>query len=337
MNGTVNELRNLAKAAGIIGYYKMKKQDLKDALGQPRKVDCYGTANEILEAHPGFTQTLFHYVTTRCCSFFISNGNTTLLGKIKETKLLLVFVVKNKFVSINNLPVDSDRAVDMLQSDKSFYNLETGLQAAAPKPGKRIYTDWSTGPIDANHNIIIDKALGFAKEKTTDKFYFYSKSKDAAPGKGAKEEVQNSSDYKDLASIKDWRKILSNFHVCPFKYRGYTYNTIEHVFQSVKIALADKQAAYRFTIESKDPIGAGDGAVAQKNRKLIVLDHPILAKWGAMSEKIMKEAAIAKYDSCPEARLALIATGKAELWHIVARTPHPVRFKHLEQIRATLK
>jgi hypothetical protein len=46
----------------------------------------------------------------------------------------------------------------------------------------------------------------------------------------------------------------------------------------------------------------------------------------------MEQAAIAKYRQCPEAMNVLKLTGKAQLWHIVARK-QPVRFKHLERIR----
>ena len=91
---------------------------------------------------------------------------------------------------------------------------------------------------------------------------FYSKSRDIAPGKGAQE---NTSDtYEDLASIKNWRKILSNFHCYPFKYGDYTYNSIEHVFQAIKIKLAAEEKAKWFTLESGHEIGQGDGALAQK-------------------------------------------------------------------------
>ena len=61
-----------------------------------------------------------------------------------------------------------------------------------------------------------------------DKLLFYSKSADKATGKGSNEIVQDASLYTQLNDIKDWRKMLSNFHMCVFKYDGYTYNTIEH-------------------------------------------------------------------------------------------------------------
>ena len=54
-----------------------------------------------------------------------------------------------------------------------------------------------------------------------DKLAFYSKSKDVSSGNGAQEYVNYTHNYKELNEIKDWRKILSNFHVYSFKYDDY--------------------------------------------------------------------------------------------------------------------
>jgi predicted NAD-dependent protein-ADP-ribosyltransferase YbiA (DUF1768 family) len=171
--------------------------------------------------------------------------------------------------------------------------------------------------------------------KMTDKLYFYSKSRDLPPGKGVNEIVQNAEEYTELGKIKDWRKVLSNFHVAPFEYDGYTWNTIEHVFQSKKIEIVDPQKALWFTIESGHEIGQGDGEVARKNRKLVKLSHNDLAKWATMRDKVMHDAAVDKYKACKEAATVLKATKCAQLWHIVSRSK-PVRFVHLEQIRDTM-
>jgi predicted NAD-dependent protein-ADP-ribosyltransferase YbiA (DUF1768 family) len=163
-----------------------------------------------------------------------------------------------------------------------------------------------------------------------DKFYFYSKSRDAKPGKGANECV--TKEYEDLEKIKDWRKVLSNFHVSPFVWRGSTWNSIEHAFQATKIALVDPEKAKRFTRESGDEIGLGDGAMAQKHRKMCLLNKDQVREWGRKNMQVMEEIARAKYSQCEEARQVLKATKDAELWHIVSRKP-AVRFEHLERIR----
>lgn len=166
----------------------------------------------------------------------------------------------------------------------------------------------------------------------TDKLYFYSKSKDAIVGKGINEVVKDISEYENLKNVKDWRKVLSNFHVYPIKYQGYTYNTIEHVFQAKKIEIVDKEKALYFTVESKNEIGLGDGEMARKNRKLVKLNKDELMLWNKIKDDVMFVAALTKYLMCEEAKYVLKSTKKAELWHIVPRSK-PIRFKHLEIIR----
>lgn len=165
-----------------------------------------------------------------------------------------------------------------------------------------------------------------------DCFYFYSKSADKKPGKGSNEFVSNPEKYLELSKMKDWRKVLSNFHFSPFKFEGKTYNTIEHVFQSKKIELVDPIKADFFTVESGHEIGQGDGFLAQKNRKLVVLLKSDLEKWFRISNEIMEKAAVVKYSQCLESMNILKNTGDAELWHVVCRKK-PVRFEHLERIR----
>lgn len=172
-------------------------------------------------------------------------------------------------------------------------------------------------------------------ETSNDKLYFYSKSRDVAAGKGANEIVADSSLYEELGKIKDWRKILSNFHLCKFLYEGNVYNTIEHVFQGKKIELVDKEKGYWFTVDSGHEIGLGDGEVARKHRKLCKLNAEQLKVWGMMKDDVMYKAAVAKYKACQEARNVLKLTNGAQLWHIVSRGK-PVRFEHLERIREGL-
>lgn len=169
-----------------------------------------------------------------------------------------------------------------------------------------------------------------------EKLFFYSKSKDVYPGKGVNEYIINTEDFKELSEIPHWRRILSNFHVFPFKYEEYTYNSIEHAFQAKKIALVDAEKAMYFTIESKNPIGLGDGALAQKNRKLIKLNPQQLEEWNKIKYKVMYESSVEKYKACKLAQDVLKRTKNTELWHIVSRSK-PTRFTHLERIRQNLK
>ncbi len=88
-------------------------------------------------------------------------------------------------------------------------------------------------------------------------------------------------------------------------------------------------------------IAYGDGALAQKKRKLVKLTPEQLIVWSGMSIETMKSIAIAKYTQNPGsiASTVLKNTKDAELWHIVTSRGKPselVRFEHLEYIRSSL-
>jgi ribA/ribD-fused uncharacterized protein len=171
-------------------------------------------------------------------------------------------------------------------------------------------------------------------ESNSDKLFFYSKSKDVPPGKGIREE--STQNYPELEKIKDWRKILSNFHIFPFIYEDRTYNSIEHAFQSSKINIANKALALRFSTESNDEISKGSGEVAKKAGRLIKLNKQQLEQWNNSKNNIMYDISYAKYTQSELATETLIATKNAELWHILSRSSKSLRFLHLEKIRKLL-
>jgi predicted NAD-dependent protein-ADP-ribosyltransferase YbiA (DUF1768 family) len=177
-----------------------------------------------------------------------------------------------------------------------------------------------------------------------DKLMFFSKSADAKPGKGKGEVVSQPLAYTVLATIPNWRKVLSNFHVCPFRYKGRTYRTIEHAFHAVKISLESPTAARQFTVESGSNVGLGNGTAAFKKRKLVMLSPAKLAAWDAFSMYVMSDIARAKFAQCDKAARVLQATGNAQLWHYTSKrrsrgaAPIPnVRFTHLEDLRRELR
>lgn len=174
-----------------------------------------------------------------------------------------------------------------------------------------------------------------------DKLYFYSKSRDVPPGRGTNEFVADECNYADLAKIPNWRRLLSNFHAPGghIKYGGHEFMTIEHAFQSTKIALRDPITAKSFAIESGSALALHrDGSEAQKNRKIIKLNPEEIDKWSQMSINVMKDAAMSLYsDPLNEyERSTLLATKESELWHIQNRKP-AIRFMHLEEVRSILK
>ena len=184
------------------------------------------------------------------------------------------------------------------------------------------------------------------EEKETDVFVFKSNSADKAPGKGVHEHLVKGHTYPELSKIKDWRRMLSNFDVAEFDWTGKDvlpepfpektrWNSIEHAFQGAKHWWkGHKKEALRFTLNSGDSIGKGDGAEAQKHRKLVKIDD--MTGWEELSWKVMSTAAEAKYTQNPEKMRMLKATSPAELFHLETqrgKKAEIVPFKHLEYIR----
>ncbi len=180
------------------------------------------------------------------------------------------------------------------------------------------------------------------EEKTV--FVFKSNSADKAPGKGVNEQLAKGHTFTELSKIKDWRRMLSNFDVTEFDWSGEgvlpepfpaktRWNSIEHAFQGAKHWWkGHKKDALRFTLSGD--IGKGDGAEAQKNRKLIKIDD--MTGWDELSWKVMASAAEAKYTQNPERMRMLKATAPAELFHLTTQRGKKsdiVPFKHLEYIR----
>jgi predicted NAD-dependent protein-ADP-ribosyltransferase YbiA (DUF1768 family) len=172
-------------------------------------------------------------------------------------------------------------------------------------------------------------------QEKQDKLFYYSKSKDVYPGQGVNENVNHPEEFKKLSQIPNWRLVLSNFYVSPFEYEGYTWNSVEHAFQSKKIGLVDPQKAFWFTLDSGHKIGQGNGLEARKNRKLILLNDQELKKWFHIRSKIMEDILYSKFSQVPLAAKVLYATNDAELWHSPGREKAE-RQLELENVRDRL-
>lgn len=128
-----------------------------------------------------------------------------------------------------------------------------------------------------------------------DKLVFFSKSADAAPGKG-QHEVAAPANYETLKAIKDWRRRLSNFDTSvTFEWigeaslgisfpAGTRWRSLEHVFQGSKMALASAEAAALFAGE--EPAVGPEGADAQKRRKAVMLNTTQLKRWDEIQDLV---------------------------------------------------
>lgn len=170
-----------------------------------------------------------------------------------------------------------------------------------------------------------------------DRLYFFSGSADLPPGHGVHEGVADPARYAPLAGVRHWRRMLSNFWPADFMLRQRTYRTVEHAFQAAKIALADPALAERFALESGTALARGDGAMARKHRKLVLLDDAQLRQWDGLRHAVMREAMHAKFGGHEPLRAVLLATLPAELWHGTGRGQPPTRIHDLETIRDQLR
>ena len=172
---------------------------------------------------------------------------------------------------------------------------------------------------------------------SSDKLYFFSKSRDAAPGKGTNEYTESLQNYEKLSQIPRWRQILSNFSDdCKVKSSGLTYQTIEHAFQAAKIQIVDPAAAFVFAIESGSTLSRSGGAEAQKQRKMRKLTDEQLCMWKQQQMPLLQDLWEYKAHHSKLFRQVLMATNSAELWHVQNRKPAQ-RWVELEAVRQRMQ
>lgn len=170
-----------------------------------------------------------------------------------------------------------------------------------------------------------------------DQLFYFSGSANKKAGFGYNEKVSNCSEYKELNSIKHWRRILSNFYVCEFVYNGKTYKTAEHAFQGEKIATVDKKTAEWFTIESGHFIGNTEsGLMARRNRKLVILNKKQIKEWDSLKHTIMRNILLAKFSQNALPKKVLLLTKNAILLHGARGIPIQRQYD-LEYVRDMLK
>ena len=187
-------------------------------------------------------------------------------------------------------------------------------------------------------------------------FQFYSKSRDLYPGKGAGEKIKDEDiqQYQKLSKIKDWRKVLSNFHQKPFPLDGLTWNSVEHYYHANKFKKNNPKFYKKFSLESKsnfsiDPVkakaaGGKKGIYTKKVKKSDgsrVTEKIILRPKGITvdedffthrQKQTMKKALNAKFTKLTLPKKVLKSTQNATLLHYV-RGKQPEVWEHLMSIR----
>jgi predicted NAD-dependent protein-ADP-ribosyltransferase YbiA (DUF1768 family) len=178
-------------------------------------------------------------------------------------------------------------------------------------------------------------------------FQFYSKSRDLKPGKGAGEKIDKKEVMKfaELAGIKNWRKVLSNFFEGEFTLDGKRWKSVEHFYHASKFKKNNPEFYATFSLDSdtelsKSPAmakGAGGKTGKFKGKQLrskkIKLDEDFFSS--KENERAMYRGQMAKYKQVDEAKRVLMATKDAKLQHFV-RGQSPIVFYDSMTIREVL-
>jgi len=182
-------------------------------------------------------------------------------------------------------------------------------------------------------------------------FYFYSTSRNVAPGKGKEEKLPKEfeNEYIELSQIKDWRKKLSNLAESPFELDNLHWYSVEHYYQASKFK-KNNNAFYRtFSLDSGSVLSTnpnmakaagGKTGLYQKERlrdKKIKVDPDFFDGPQPRVKKEMYMAQYAKFSQNEDMRKLLLATKDANLFHMLTRSSEPQVFYNLIYLRYLIK
>ena len=182
-------------------------------------------------------------------------------------------------------------------------------------------------------------------------FQFYSKSGDKKPGKGSGEKIDEKDRIKfaELASIKNWRKTLSNFAETPFTLDGLKWKGVEWYYQGAKFKKNNPEFYKKFSLESGSEISqdavlaksAGGKTGKRKGKQLrpkeIKVDEDFFGGDNPRGIKEMNDAQEAKYNQNADAKQVLLATKNAKLVHYLGRGQGTIVFNNSMRIRKNLE
>jgi predicted NAD-dependent protein-ADP-ribosyltransferase YbiA (DUF1768 family) len=165
-------------------------------------------------------------------------------------------------------------------------------------------------------------------------FMYYGRSSALPlPGKGTGEKIPHDyrDNFKTLASIKDWRKKLSNEWVAPIDVDGYQWQTVEHYYQASKYIKGHPEIYYQFTLDSRSELGKSVERV--KSFDDFEPDMDFAGKYG---KEVLAKGLEAKFTQHPELRKLLLATLDASLREYRIKSP-PRLSVELMALRKNLK
>jgi ribA/ribD-fused uncharacterized protein len=95
---------------------------------------------------------------------------------------------------------------------------------------------------------------------------------------------------------------LSNFSPHPIEMKGLLWPTVEHYYQAQKFAGTDYEERIRQAVDPwTSKVMAHDGS------------RPVRPDWEAVKYALMRQAVLKKFETHPDLRSALLATGQEEL------------------------
>jgi predicted NAD-dependent protein-ADP-ribosyltransferase YbiA (DUF1768 family) len=165
-------------------------------------------------------------------------------------------------------------------------------------------------------------------KKTVFMFHQFS---DAHPkaGKGSGETTDNLLKYKQLNSIKDWRKMLDDTWAAPFTVDGNKWNSVAHYYMAAQFKKGFPDYALKYAIESNSPISTSVKAAKEeytntlKTKKSLLQPDVKLAtdpdfftiRENPIFESERKKALEAKFGQNLDLKKTLLETQQAKLVH----------------------
>lgn len=110
-----------------------------------------------------------------------------------------------------------------------------------------------------------------------------------------------------ITQFKDDYEFLSNFYYAPFKFKGITFNTVEHWFQAHKTRNTDW---FKKIVNAKSP----------RDAKILGRKVPIVVNWDSIKDYVMFTGVLLKFTHNSDLKQKLIETGDSILiegnyWH----------------------
>jgi predicted NAD-dependent protein-ADP-ribosyltransferase YbiA (DUF1768 family) len=202
----------------------------------------------------------------------------------------------------------------------------------------------------------------------SDKFIFKSNSPSLFPGQYKSsnggcdwsEYVSDNSKYVELAKVKNWRQMFSNFYESSFILDGLSWNSVEHYFHAMKFRDTAPDFFRSFSLDSGSPwsispnlskMAGKAGRVSKTTGKVydkkiegikIPKDVSMIENFytSGLDKKSMTIAFFSKFCQNEELKQALLKTYDADLYHLVTergKKSHLQLWDNLARVRECIR